>query len=138
MAEKKYYIRIHSTLVPVTREVYKAYHSQKRSEKTLREKDERNGLVSYNALDTTDILGEEIVHDAEAESVEDNAVNNILREKLHLCIERLSEADQELLDAIYFKEMTERKYAEILGISQAAINKRHHKALSKLKILMKK
>ena len=56
MAEK-YYVRVRGELVLVTPEVYKACYQTKRRVKTLYEKDERNGLVSYDSMDTEDILG---------------------------------------------------------------------------------
>ncbi len=138
MAEKKYYIRIHNTLVPVTSDVYKAYHSTKRSEKTLNEKDERNGLVSYNALDTADILGEEIVYDAEALSVENIAVNNVLCDKLRRCLDMLPEKERELIKALYFEELSERQFAEQTGNHYMTIHNRKVRILRKLKIMMDK
>ena len=82
MAEK-YYVRVRGELVLVTPEVYKACYQTKRRVKTLYEKDERNGLVSYDSMDTEDMLGEETIPDRSLPSVEDAAIDNLLREKLH-------------------------------------------------------
>ena len=68
--EKKYYIRVRGTLVQVASEVYKACHQTKRRAKTLYEKNERNMLVSYDAMDTDDMLGEEMIPDQDLPSVE--------------------------------------------------------------------
>ena len=56
MAEQeKYYIRVpHGPLVEVTEEVYRAYHQEERRGRTLEEKDQRNGLVSYDGLDRSE------------------------------------------------------------------------------------
>lgn len=75
MTEKKEYrIRSCGTLVPVTQEVYQVFYQAKRRAKTLYEKDERNGLVSYDGMDTEDTLGEEMIPDRDAISVEDAAI----------------------------------------------------------------
>lgn len=62
MAEKKEYrVRVCGVLVPVTQEVYQVFYQTKRHAKTLYEKDERNGLISYDGMDTEDTLGEEMI-----------------------------------------------------------------------------
>ena len=137
MTEKKEYrVRSCGTLVPVTQEVYQAYYQAKRHDKTLCEKDERNGLVSYDGMDTEDILGEEMIPDRDAISVEDAAIANILRSKLHRCLNLLDEPDRRLIHALYFKGMSERKYAKCAGIPQQTISDRKRRALSELKKLL--
>lgn len=64
-------------------------------------------------------------------------MDNLLQAKLHRCLALLDKSDQLLIQALYYKEETEREYAEALGISQNAVNKRRHKALDKLRRLMK-
>lgn len=135
--EKKYYIRVHGTLVQVTSEVYKEWHQAKRKVKTLYEKDKRNGLVSYDSMDTEDTLGEEMIPDVGVPSVEDIAVNVLLCKKLHDCLSQLTEAEHSLIFALFYECRSEREYAKILGISQNAVNKRRQKVLTKLRVLMK-
>lgn len=138
MAErKKYYIRVSSTLVPVTQEVYQAYHQAKRQAKTLYEKDERHGLVSYDGMDTEDTLGEEMISDRDATSVEDAAVAGVLYKELHRCLAMLPRQEKEILFCLYFEGKSERICAQTLGISQKAVNKRRHKALASLRSLIK-
>ncbi len=137
MAEKnEYYIRVRGTLVLVTPEVYKACHQTKRKVKTLYEKDERNGLVSYDSMDTEDMLGEETIPDSDAASVEDIVEDKLLRDRLHSCLLQLTAEEQSLIFELFFAQKTEREYAETLGISQKAVNKRRHKVLIKLRRLM--
>lgn len=76
--ERKYRLRVEGHLVEVTKDVYLTYYRVERHTKTLDEKDVRNGKVSYSDLDTEETLGEEMVPDPNAESVEDKAVGNIL------------------------------------------------------------
>ena len=61
MAEKKYYIRVPEALVEVSKEIYVEFYRSERRLRTLEEKDQRNGLISYNAFDTDEGLGEEYV-----------------------------------------------------------------------------
>ncbi len=58
-----YFIKVDGVPVKVTEDVYYAYHYYKRKEKTWEEKDGRNGVVSYDALDTEQTNGEEAFPD---------------------------------------------------------------------------
>lgn len=138
MAERKEYrIKVQGVLVEVTREVYLAYYSVERHTRTLDEKDVRNGKVLYSALDTEETLGEEMIPDFGAARVEDVAIGNVLCEKLRQCLALLPEQERELIQALYFEGLTEREYAQRIGISQKGINKRRHKIMDKLRAMMK-
>jgi RNA polymerase sigma factor (sigma-70 family) len=137
MAEKKQYrIRLKGGLVEVTKEVYTTYYRMERHAKTLVEKDERNGLVSYQAMDNGEMLGEEAIPDIGAASVEDAAMAQLLGERLHQCMALLPDAEQKLIHALYFEELTERQYAERVGIPHMTIHDRKAKILRKLKKLL--
>jgi len=101
--EKKYYIRVPESLVEVSEEVYRAYHQEKRRSYTVSEKDQRNGLTSYDELDTEGLTGEEMIPDREAVSVEDAAIAHIMRDKLRRCLSLLDKSDQELIYALSMK-----------------------------------
>jgi len=130
--ERKYYIRVPHALVEVTREVYLAYYQARRSARTLVEKDRRHGIVSFDDLDAISQIP-----DWDTTSVEDAAIANVLRDKLHHCLDKLPPSERELLFALYFEGLSERKYAESLGISQKAVNKRRHQVLAKLRSMIK-
>lgn len=54
-------------------------------------------------------------------------------EKLYSAFEHLEKAERELIDALFFQEMTEREYAKKKGVYQSAINKRKLRILEKIK-----
>jgi RNA polymerase sigma factor (sigma-70 family) len=137
MAEdKKYRIRIQDTLVDVTEEVYFTYYRMERHTKTLDEKDERNGLVSYDALDNGELIGEEAITTPDAVGVEDKVIDMLLREKLRQCMTSLSESERDLLYALYFEGLTERQLAKRIGKHYMTIHNRKVKILSELKKLI--
>lgn len=139
MAERKEYrINVQGVLVEVTKEVYLAYYRIERHTRTLDEKDERNGKVLYSALDTEETLGEEMIPDIGAASVEDVAVGNILCEKLHQCLTLLPEEERELLHALYFEGLSERQLSNRTGIPYMTIHNRKSRTLKKLKAMMEK
>lgn len=139
MAEgNNYYIRVCGELVQVTSEVYKACHQAKRRAKTLYEKDERNGLVSYDSMDTEDTLGEEMLPDHSLPSVEDLALESVMFKQLHQCLAQLSESDRRLLHALYFENLSERKFADLAGLHYMTIHNRKICLLRKLKKMIEK
>ena len=137
MAEqKKYYIHVPGALVEVSEDIYFAYYQEKRRGRTLREKDERNGAISYDGLDTPELSGQEMIPDRDAVSVEDAAIANILRGELRRCLALLDEPDRQLIHALYFEGLSEREYAKRVGVPQRTINDRRHRALRKLMKLL--
>jgi RNA polymerase sigma factor (sigma-70 family) len=134
MAEKKLYIiKIQGVLVEVTEEVYRTYYAMERHTKTLDEKDKRNGLASYHAMDSGEVSGEEAIPDLDTDSVETQTINLLLQEKLRQYITLLPDTDQNLLHALYFEALSERQLAERTGIPQKTINDRKWAAIGRLR-----
>ena len=137
MKEKKeYQIRIPGQLVPVSKEVYLAYYRMARREQFVFEKDRRAGVAYYSDLDTDEILGEETIPDLAAPTVETVAVTQVMRESLREALAQLTKEEYELIQALYYENISEREYAAKLGLSQRGLNKRRHKALAKLKKIL--
>lgn len=63
-------------------------------------------------------------------------LKTMMIEKLHSALELLNKADRELIDALFFQEMTERTYAEKKGVYRNAIHKRKQRILENLKNLL--
>ena len=57
---------------------------------------------------------------------------------LRTALLQLTAEEKALVDALFYQELTEREYAQQLGISQKGVNKRRHKVLAKLKKIIKK
>lgn len=139
MAERgKYYIKVQDQLVEVSHETYQTYYSIERHRYTLEEKDTRNGRVLYSALDTKEILGEEMLTDKTAPSVEEIVISRQLCERLHQCLELLPKGERKLIHALYFEGKSERQLAKQTHIPRMTIHDRKEKTLRKLRKLMEK
>ncbi len=134
MAEK--YIRICGKLVAVTEEIYYTYYHMGRQRRTQAEKDGRRQVASYDALDTEDSLGIDLLVDRDSPSVEELAIANVMAEKLRRCLALLPEGERALLDKIYFSGQSEYAVAQTLGIPRMTVHNRKVKALCKLKKMM--
>lgn len=137
MADRKQYIiNVEGKPVEVTPEVYYAYYHMARQERGQEEKKQRNGVFSYDAMDTGETVGLEAIPDSTTPNIEETLVNKELKACLHRAIENLPRAERELIQEIYFKGITEREYAKRIGMSQAGVSHRLRKTLSKIRILM--
>lgn len=134
--EKKYCIKVSGALVEVSEEIYLAYFRARRRWSAQSERDTYNGVISYDAMDTEETLGAETIPDSEALSVEDIVFNRMRKAKLRLCLPLLSKEERALIHALFYEAKSEREYAETIGLSQKAVNKRRHKVLAKLRRLM--
>lgn len=136
MAEK-YTVRVQGSLVEVTEEVYRAYYGIERHLLTLDEKDARNGKTLYSDLDTDETLGEEMLPDADAVSVEDAAIAHIFRKRLRGVLALLPSSERKLIDDIYFRNLSERQVSEETGVHYMTVHNRKVRVLKKLAKLMK-
>ena len=138
MAEEKvYYIKVPGSLVEVTKEVYLEYFRTRRRWYAQEERDTYNGLVSYNAMDTEEMLGEDTIPDSSTPSVEDMALDRLLRDKLRRCLAELSQPEQDMIHALYFEGLSERQFSKKAGIPQRTIHDRKHRTLVKLKKMLR-
>lgn len=134
MATKKaYYIRIQNSLVEVTHEVYLTFYRGERQERTQREKERRNRVVSYDAWDTDGRIGQDLISLPDGTNVEDTAIAAVISEKLHQCLALLPEAEQHIIEGIYFDEKSEPQMARELGIPLMTLRYRRDMVLQKLK-----
>ena len=137
MADKeRYYIPIEGKLIKVEENVYVAYYKMGRRERYLVERDQKNGVLSYDALDQEGIVGQGMMNAPDANNLEDLAMAKELKSKLHLCIEMLSKSERELIQAIYFDGMSDSEYSKRINKTQQTVSYRRKKVLSKLKRLM--
>lgn len=63
-------------------------------------------------------------------------MQQLVIERLHAALEVLDQADRELIEALYFKELSERKFAEKKQVSCVAIHNRKKRILRKLKEIL--
>lgn len=139
MAEKKEYrIKVQGQLIPVTEEIYLTYYRMNRRELHLEEQDRKHGVLHYSALDTEDTTGEDGIPDRISPPVEDVVTDKLLAEKLHQCLAQLTEEEQKLIRALFFRAISERQLSAETGLHHMTIHDRKIKILGKLKKLMEK
>ena len=91
-------------------------------------------LERYGAI-ITDMNAQEI-NVQDADDVFEEAEKKILLKKLRICLSKLSAEQQELVQDIFFKFLTEQEVAQKLGISQSAVSQRKDTVLRKLRNLI--
>lgn len=132
----KFFLPLHGMLMEVTEDEYRSYYKDKRRQKYIDERSRENGDVSYDALDSSDMLGESVLVDIET-NVEEQVTNKIILEQLHNAFLLLSEEERELIMLKFSKGFSEVKLSIYYGISQQAISKRLKKVLTKIKEIIK-
>ena len=136
---KKYYWIIDKKFYEVSKETYQKFKKEYDHARMLREYEEEDEIevLSLDEYVTENITGYEMLSDPEV-NVEDEAVHNVMLEKLKEIMKELSEKEKNLIDQLYKLEMTEREIAEEMGVSQCAVHKRKEKLLNKLKKILEK
>lgn len=129
--EKDYYIVIDGEKVPVTEEVYRAFKQpawKERKRREVRVEKERSLDVFFGA--GYDIPSEQAL-------VDEIVADKLLLDELYSALSELTDDERKLIDALFYKEKSERTFAKEIGISSIAVHKRKHKVLDKLKNILK-
>ena len=125
--EKDYYIRLKDgQVVPVSKEVYRAYKRPSWREAKARE-------VRLQKERSLDILEQDDVPITDRMLVEQIVEDKLLLEMLMKALEMLTENERSLINEIFFNQHTEQETAVKNGISQQAVHKRKKYILGKLK-----
>lgn len=132
---EKQFIPLHGMLLEVCETDYKTFYRDVERQKYLRKEADRVNEMSYNALDSNEMNGEDIISDASSPLIE-QVVDKLLVEEMLSCFGRLNETDRNLIAALYFENKGERALADELGITHQAVNKRRQKVIAKLRELM--
>lgn len=135
---KKYRIRVPGAIIEVTREVYLTYYRMDRHAKHLEEKDADHGRVLYSDMDKEELVGEEAIPDSDSPSVEDAALDRLMKDKLRKSLPLLTKQEMKLIDGLYFQGLSEHQLSAETGIPQRTIHDRKVMILRKLKKLMER
>ncbi len=137
MAEKEhFYIYVDGGPVEVSPAVYRVFYGMKDQEKEQQEKNKRNGVFSYDALDSDELLGVETFPDVITPALDELLIAAEVQQKLQRALAVLPRSDRELIQAIYYQDIPVSNYAEQLGMTPRGVDKRREKILSKLRFIM--
>ena len=121
-------------LMEVSETEYRDFARLERHLRYLNYLDSIHHLERYGAI-ITDMNAQEI-NVQDADDVFEEAEKKILLKKLRICLSKLSAEQQELVQDIFFKFLTEQEVAQKLGISQSAVSQRKNTVLRKLRNLI--
>ena len=135
MDKKEYYLYVKEKAVPVSEEIYKAYWKITEHEKYLQRKDWKHNIISFSALDHDGHFVDNIID--EKMDLEKIVELKMPIEELHRVINTLTKEEQELMEAIFYREESLRSIGKKEKVSYQAIGKRRDKTLEKLRELLK-
>ena len=128
----KLFIPVQGCLLEVMREQYTDFYRDKERWRYLKKLDTSHSLLSLEGFtdsegNTLDFLVDETVDIAET------VVHALIVDRLKAALPLLSDSEQALIHAIFFKELSEREVGLQLGVTQSVVNKRKAKILMKLR-----
>ncbi len=135
--QDKKFIPLHGMLMEVSEADYAAFYKDKRRQKYLDERSEENGDISVDMLTTEEFNGANILVDT-SEPVDELVIRSMMLDKLQDCLSLLSADELDLIQAIFYKGLTEREYAQQKGVYHNAIHKKKKRILDKIKKLLEK
>lgn len=119
----------------MNREIYLEWYRSERKERYQRERDRKHGVCSLEGLTEKGCFFE-MVEDLE-NVTEEIALRNIDRELLRVALRELQNQDIQMLDLLYYKDITITEAAKIFGCSRKMIGNTQKKLLEKLYRVLK-
>ena len=130
---KRYYWKMNGYLYEVSEEQYFRYRKEQDRHNYLKKIEQEAVILSLDALGTDGRNGEVFIPDDRV-NVEEEAVHNLMVEKLKHAVNKLTSDELLLIDLLYTQLKSERETA----LSQNAVNKRKGKLLKRLKKFIEK
>jgi len=98
----------------------------------------RDAKVIQSREDSFDRLTDEIKQEfaAQQDNVEEITIRNIMISEMREYLKLLNESEKALVNALYFQNMLETKYAKKIGISKQAVNQKMKRTINKLRNMM--
>lgn len=159
---KRFYLKIKGQEVEVSEEVYRAYIQPLRAERRRKQrafrckvKGDRLNLVrckkdcrecpyaqsGHNALGNNLSLDRMRVDGVDIEdsrlNVEQNYIDEEENQELYAAISQLTPRQKELIEMIYFEEMSQEMVSQKIGVAQATVSVTLDRAIENLKKIMK-
>lgn len=131
----KHFIPLYGMLMEVSQKDYTDFYRNKRRQKYIDERSVVNDDFSYDMLTTDDFNGEDILIDT-SQKIDEAVIHKIMLDKLHDSLVLLSDDEQKLINALFFRKLSEREWSAETGIPQKTINDRKSRILIKLKKLL--
>ena len=122
----KRFIFHYGMLQEVTEADYKDLYRTRNHCRYIKQRDAKHGLKSVDAI------GEERIAD-KAPDVADTVCKNEMICRLRSSLSKLEKSERELIDALYYEEMTERAFAKEYGVPKGSVNHRKKKIIEKLR-----
>ncbi len=135
----KLFIPVQGYLIETEQTHYIEFYRDKERWRYLQKLDKDINLLSLEAVVTDDESGNgfDFIAD-EAANVEEAVVHKMMLDKLQSALFLLSEDERSLINAIFFRGLSEREWSKASGIPQKTINDRKRRILSKLKKFLEK
>ena len=127
----RYLITIDGEGIEVTAEVYEAYSQSDRRERYTNEC-EVGLLLSLDRL-AEDGMQLSYLNDRHVESAEDSVLRNMDKSQLLAALAHLNDEERELIDALFFRNISARELARESGVYHRTIIYRRDKILKKLR-----
>jgi DNA-directed RNA polymerase specialized sigma24 family protein len=151
----QHYIKIDGKKIYVTEEVYRAYkrpawaeHKRKEREKRCIISDGKGrtkrctedcskcGKQRTGSALSLERFKEEGFEITDRVDIAELIADKLLLEELYTALKELDPEEHSLIDALFFKNRTERDYAADIGLKRQSVNKRKKIILEKLRVIM--
>ena len=134
---QRWFIPVQDYLLETTKENYSEYYRNAERQRYLKKLDVKYRLLSLDAFQDAEDNGFGVIETGEGD-IDEQVAHKLIIEKLRTILLELPNEEQQLIKALYVDELSEREYAEKIGVYRNAVHKRKVRILAKIKIFLEK
>lgn len=130
--KNKSFIQLDDFLLEVSKTEYETIDAEEQRIKYINRTDRNIKLLSYDKEDDNGVALKDIIIDTDY-NLENNVIRKMEIEKLNEALLQLSDEEYDLINALFFEQLSLRKYGEIIGKHYTTVQYNRDKILEKLK-----
>lgn len=132
---KKKFVPVQGCLLEVDEKTYKEAYKEYERNKYIRSLEIKNTVYRGESIESDD--GLEASNCTAKDDLENVVIERVMISKLRKALQQLDAEESAIIDLIYYKGLSQRSAAEMLGITQSTLGYRIKKLVKKLEVLMK-
>ena len=133
----KRFLLLYGMLMEVTQSDYDDFYRQKRRQKYIDERSEKNGDISFDTFTTDDSIGKGISING-SEDISELVAQKMTLDKLRAGLFLLSEEERRLIQLHFYEKLSQTEISRLYGMNQSSVSRRITKILLKLKKILEK
>ena len=132
--EKKRFVPVQGCLLEVDENTYKEIYREYERNRYVQKLERENTVCRAEAIGNNEAVSADVA--TSKDDLENQVINRVMVEKLASALQQLEPEESVIIDLVYYKGMSKRSAAKLIGFTQSTMEYKMKKLIRKLKAIM--